>query len=102
MSHYVRGRATHRGRTVSSETIVGFDRADVDRPFDTVVDQDVAKFLKSLDPADRLLVLRLYWRNESPSEIARSMGVTRQTIHARQRRLMTIAKTSIYPAHAAA
>jgi len=99
--HFVRDLAVDR------DFVQYLDPIDLDKPdpvsvYDEVLDLDVARFLRTLPPEDRVLIVRRYWHDEAPVDIARSLGVSRQSIHVRQRRLLAQGQTIITAATAAA
>ena len=100
--HYVRDLAVER-KAVKDVDPMDLDESTAAAPIDEeILDLDVEHFVRDLAPDDRALLLRRFWYDESASDIARSLGVSRQTIHARQRRLLNKGQTIIAPASAAA
>jgi RNA polymerase sigma factor (sigma-70 family) len=100
--HFVRDLAVARDHLTYPDDPADLDRPDSISAYDAVLDLDVERYLRALAPDDRALIVRLYWHDKMPVEIARSQGVTRQTIHARQRRLLALGHTSITATVAAA
>jgi RNA polymerase sigma factor (sigma-70 family) len=100
--HFVRKLAVDGGRCTYVGDLTGVDRPVFDAAYGRVVDLDVERFLHALPPPDRSLITRLYWQDETLADIARSLGVTRQTLHARVRRLLASARTTIGPSNVTA
>lgn len=65
-------------------------------------DPGVTRFLKALDLPDRALLFDLYWCDVPLSTLARSMGVSRQSLHVRRKRLVSQARAQLSPAPPAA
>lgn len=61
----------------------------------SIVDPDVMRFLRSLDVSDRTLLFELYWQDVPPSAFARSIGISRQSLHVRHKRLIAQARTQL-------
>ncbi len=60
-------------------------------------DVDVKRFMRSLGPGDCDLIVRMYWSDEPLSIIARSIGISRQTLHVRHKRLMAQGRDHLSP-----
>lgn len=90
--HFVRGEVRHAtARSTDDDAVL--DVRTTDEP--TCLDVDVERFLRGLSSADRTLVVRIFWDDENLSEVARSLGVARQTLHVRYQRVLTEARNVI-------
>jgi DNA-directed RNA polymerase specialized sigma24 family protein len=90
--HFVRDEARCPGCTSDDEildTPVGSDPE--------FLDVDVERFMRSLDPSDRDLLVRRYRNDEPLSVVARSIGISRQTVHVRHKRLMAQGRDHLTP-----
>lgn len=92
VTHYIRANARHPMSTDDQELI---DSA-IEFASPGLIDVDLATFIRSRDDIDRQLIGHLYWADETLSDAARLMGVTRQSTHARNARLLKAARDYLH------
>lgn len=89
---YLRGAVTHFLRSLARRPVYTDDADVLDLRVDfaapDLIDVDLAAFMGSLGAADRRLLVGLYWHDQSLSDVARGLGISRQTAHVRHKRLM--------------
>jgi RNA polymerase sigma factor (sigma-70 family) len=89
---HLRGAVTHFLRSLARRPVYTDDSEVLDLWVDfatpDLIDVDLTAFMDSLGAADRRLLVDLYWHDQSPSDVARGLGISRQTAHVRHKRLM--------------
>jgi len=90
---HLRGAVTHHLRALARQPVSTDDAEILDLRVEFTtpdfVDIDVAAFMVSLDAIDSNLLMSLYWQDQSLSQVARNLGISRQSAHVRHKRLMS-------------
>lgn len=58
---------------------------------------EVSRFMDGLDPVDRRVATDLFWGEQSTAEVARTTGVSRQSIHVRKNRICDLGRGFFAP-----